>query len=60
MADFLMKTRKRVMTLATLAGGAVLGWLAAISWPRLNSASRAGRVLAVVVALAIAGYQATR
>lgn len=39
---------------------AVLGWLAAISWPRLSTAGRLGRVLAVAVMLAIAGYQASR
>ena len=39
---------------------AVLGWLAALSWPRLSSASRLSRILAVAAMLAIAGYQATR
>jgi hypothetical protein len=39
---------------------AVLGWLAAISWPRLAQAGRIGRVLAVVVVLGLAAYQATR
>lgn len=38
----------------------VLGWLAAISWPRLQPAGRTGRVLAVTVMLALAAYQATR
>jgi hypothetical protein len=38
----------------------VLGWLAALSWPRLQLSGRAGRVLAVAVVLAMAGYQATR
>jgi hypothetical protein len=39
---------------------AVLGWLASISWPRLSSAGKAARVLAVVVMVGIAAYQATR
>jgi hypothetical protein len=39
---------------------AVLGWLAAVSWPRLAVSGRAGRVLAVAVVLAVAGYQAAR
>jgi hypothetical protein len=39
---------------------AVLGWLAALSWPRLSSAGRFSRILAVAAMLAIAGYQATR
>jgi hypothetical protein len=39
---------------------AVLGWLAALSWPRLSASGRLGRVLAVAVVLAVAGYQASR
>ena len=39
---------------------AVLAWLAALSWPRLSSAGRFGRIAAVAVMLAIAGYQASR
>jgi hypothetical protein len=39
---------------------AVLGWLAAISWPRVTTAGRAGRVAAVCVVLALGAYQATR
>lgn len=39
---------------------AVLAWLAALSWPRLTAGGRLGRVLAVVLMLALAGYQATR
>jgi hypothetical protein len=39
---------------------AVLAWLAALSWPRLPAAGRMGRVLAVAIMLALAGYQATR
>jgi hypothetical protein len=38
----------------------VLGWLASVSWPRLQLAGRAGRVLAVAAMLALAAYQATR
>ena len=45
---------------ALCAVAAILGWLAAVSWPRLSAAGRAGRLLAVAVALAIAGYQAVR
>jgi len=39
---------------------AVLAWLAALSWPRLPAGGRMGRVLAVALMLALAGYQATR
>jgi hypothetical protein len=39
---------------------AVLAWLAALSWPRLSAGGRLGRSLAVLIMLAIAGYQATR
>jgi hypothetical protein len=39
---------------------AVLAWLAAVSWPRLTAGGRAGRVLAVALMLALAGYQASR
>jgi len=39
---------------------AVLAWLAALSWPRLSAGGRLGRVLAVALMLALAGYQATR
>lgn len=46
---------------AALCGvAAVLAWLAALSWPRLSAAGRMGRVLAVLVALGIAVFQATR
>ena len=39
---------------------AVLGWLAAISWPRLSANGRLGRILGIAVVLALAGLQATR
>ena len=39
---------------------AVLAWLAALSWPRLSAGGRLGRVLAVALMIALAGYQATR
>lgn len=39
---------------------ALLAWLAAISWPRLSSGGRFGRIVAVAAMLAIAGYQASR
>jgi len=45
---------------ALCAVAVVLGWLAVVSWPRLTTAGRAGRLLAVVVLLAIAGFQAAR
>jgi hypothetical protein len=45
---------------ALCAVAAVLGWLASVSWPRLAVSGRAGRVLAIAVVLAFAGYQATR
>ncbi len=46
---------------AALCGvAAVLGWLAALSWPRLSSAGRLGRLLAVAVVLGVAAFQATR
>jgi hypothetical protein len=45
---------------ALCAVAVVLGWLAAVSWPRVSSAGRAGRVLAIAVILAVAAYQATR
>lgn len=45
---------------ALCAVAAVLGWLAAVSWPRVSSGGRAGRVLAIAVVLALAAYQATR
>ena len=38
----------------------VLGWLASISWPRLSASGRLGRILAVALMLAVAGYQAGR
>jgi hypothetical protein len=38
----------------------VLGWLAAISWPRLSASSRLGRILGIVAVLFLAGLQATR
>ena len=44
-----------------LAGLAVvLGWLAALSWPRLGPGPRLLRVAAVVGLLVIAGIQAVR
>jgi uncharacterized protein DUF6703 len=39
---------------------AVLGWLAAISWPRLSASGRLGRILGIAVVLALAGLQAAR
>jgi hypothetical protein len=45
---------------ALCAVAVVLGWLAALSWPRLTSGGRAGRLLVIAVLLAAAGYQAVR
>jgi hypothetical protein len=38
----------------------VLGWLATISWPRLTSNAKAGRILGIAVVLFLAGLQASR
>jgi hypothetical protein len=46
---------------AALCGVAlVLGWLAALSWPQLSAGGRAGRVVAVLIVLGLAGLQAAR
>ncbi len=45
---------------ALCAVAVVLGWLAALSWPRLTTSGRAGRLLTLALLLAIAGYQASR
>jgi hypothetical protein len=45
---------------ALCAVAAVLGWLAALSWPRLTAGGRAGRLLTILVLIAVAGYQAAR
>jgi hypothetical protein len=47
-------------TVALVAVTVVLGWLAALSWPRLTAGGRAGRVLVIAVLLAVAGYQIAR
>lgn len=49
-----------VGAVALVAVAAILGWLAAVSWPRLAASGRAGRLLAIAVVLAAAGYQAIR
>ncbi len=43
-----------------LLGAVFLGWLAAVSWPRLTPAGRAGRGAVVAVILAGAVFQALR
>jgi hypothetical protein len=43
-----------------LLGAAFLGWLAAVSWPRLTPAGRAGRGAVVALILAGAVFQALR
>ena len=45
---------------ALCAVAAVLGWLAALSWPRLTAGGRAGRLVTILVLVAVAGYQAAR
>ena len=45
---------------ALCAVAAVLGWLASVSWPRLTSRSRAGRMLVIAVLVGAAAYQAVR
>jgi hypothetical protein len=45
---------------ALVGVAAALGWLAAISWPRLSAGGRLGRLLAVAVMLGLAVWQATR
>ena len=52
--------RGPVGAVALCVVAAVLAWLAALSWPRLAAGGRLGRVLAVAVVLALAGYQASR
>jgi hypothetical protein len=45
---------------ALCAVAAFLGWLAALSWPRLAASGRVSRVLVIAALLAAAGYQAAR
>jgi hypothetical protein len=45
---------------ALCAVAAVVGWLASVSWPRLTSTGRAGRLLVIAVVVVAAAYQATR
>jgi hypothetical protein len=46
--------------IALCAVAAFLGWLAYLSWPRLAGPGRLGRVVAIVVLLAVAVLMATR
>ena len=39
---------------------AFVAWLGYLSWPRLAGAGRLGRAAAVLLLLALAGYEATR
>src|SRR5215469_1873466 len=55
-----LAVRGPVGAVALCVVAAALGWLAALSWPRLSPAGRLSRILAVAAMLAIAGYQATR
>jgi hypothetical protein len=45
---------------ALCALAAVLLWLAALSWPRITTGGRLGRLVTVLVLIAVAGYQAAR
>jgi hypothetical protein len=45
---------------ALVGVAAALGWLAAVSWPRLPAGGRLGRLLAVAVMLGLAIWQALR
>ena len=45
---------------ALVVVAAALGWLAALSWPRLAAGGKLGRVLAVAAMLGLAIWQATR
>jgi hypothetical protein len=47
-------------SVALCALAVVLGWLAAVSWPRLTAGGRAARLLVVAICLAYAAYQAAR
>ena len=55
-----LATRGPVGSVALCGVAAVLGWLASLSWPGLSAGGKLGRLLAVAVVLAVAGYQATR
>ena len=55
-----LAVRGPVGAVALCAVAAVLGWLASVSWPRLTSGSRAGRVLVIAVVVGVAAFQATR
>jgi hypothetical protein len=52
--------RGPVGAVALVGVGAVLAWLASMSWPRLSAGGRAARILAVAFMLGLAAYQATR
>lgn len=45
---------------ALCALAALLGWLASLSWPRLTTTGRAGRLLLMAALVVGAAYQATR
>jgi hypothetical protein len=45
---------------ALVGVAAALGWLAALSWPRVGAAGRLGRLLAVALVLGLAVWQALR
>jgi hypothetical protein len=45
---------------ALLVVGILLGWLAYLSWPSLNTSGRAGRIVALVCMVVIVVWQARR
>jgi len=45
---------------ALCALAAALGWLAALSWPRLSAGGRVARLVTILVLVGVAGYQAAR
>jgi hypothetical protein len=55
-----LAVRGPVGAVALCGVAAVLGWLAVLSWPRLSANGRLGRIVAIAVVLAVAGYQASR
>jgi hypothetical protein len=55
-----LAVRGPVGAVALCGVAAILGWLASVSWPRLSSGGRLGRLGVVGLLLALAAIQATR
>jgi hypothetical protein len=55
-----LAVRGWIGAVALVVVAAFLGWLALVSWPRLNAAGRLGRAAAIAVLLTAAALQATR